>query len=150
MEENKCELVEIVEKPVPLTVTVYGKRLYVQLSQPLCCISLKKKDACVYIEDEKCLVVSTMKNGQQHEFTNVDKETAEQVIVALMRFNTGLMDASNTKKHKPIFSPETWQRLDTLCSLIYSDAKKGICNMLNLLCVAFVLLLALFVILLLW
>ena len=154
MEENKHELMEIVEKPVPLTATVYGKRLYVQLSQPLCCISLKTKDACVYIEDEKCLVVSTMKNGQQHEFTNVDKETAEQVIVALMCFNTGLMDASNTKKHKPIFSPETWQRLDTLCSLIYSDAKEGICKLLNsiynALWVMFLMMVTLFVFLLLW
>jgi len=157
MEENKCELVEIVENPVSLTVTVYGKRLYVQLSQPLCCISLKKKDACIYDENDKCLRIDTMKKGQgedvQDSFYNVEKETAEQVVAALMRFNTGLMDASNTKKDEPIFLPETWQRVAALCSLVYGDAKEGICKLLNFiynaLWVMFLMMVTLFVFLLL-
>ena len=158
MEENKHELTEIVEKPVPLTATVYGKRLYVQLSQPLCCISLKKKDACIYDEDNKCLHVSTMKKGKGEDiedlFYNVEKETAEQVVAALMRFNTGLMDAFNIKKHEPIFSPETRQRVAALCSLVHDDAKEGICKLLNFiynaLWVMFLMMVALFVFLLLW
>lgn len=158
MEENKHELMEIVEKPVPLTTTVYGKRLYIQLSQPLYCISFKKKDACIYDENNKCLHVFTMKKGKGEDvddvLTNVDKETAEQMVAALMRFNTGLMDASNTKKDEPIFSPETWQRVAALCSLVHDDAKEGIGNLLNsaynALWVMFLMMVALFVFLLLW
>lgn len=129
------ESIETDKKTHSLVTTVYGKRLYVQLMHPLCCISFKRKDACVYDEDNKYLHIITMKKGQGEDvddtLNNVNKETAEQVIAALMCFNTGLMDASNSKKYEPIFSPETWQQIDTLCSLVYNDTKEGICNLLN-------------------